>query len=48
MGCEPADVEELEASGVDELVIVDAPPAESNEVEAWIATLAARWIGEPG
>jgi probable F420-dependent oxidoreductase len=45
VGCEPSDVAELAAIGVDELVIVDAPPASGAEVAAWVSELAARWIG---
>jgi hypothetical protein len=35
---------ELAAVGVDELVIVDAPPAASDDVDAWVSGLAERWI----
>lgn len=45
VGCEPSDVQELAAIGVDELVILDAPPAPSHEVDARVSGLAARWIG---
>jgi hypothetical protein len=45
LGCEPSDMEELAAIGVDELVIVAAPPAASDEVDEWVAELAARWTG---
>ncbi len=44
VGCEPSDIPELAASGVDELVIVDAPPASADDVDAWASELAARWI----
>lgn len=45
IGCEPADKAELAAIGVDELVIVDAPPASAAAVEPWVSALAARWMG---
>jgi probable F420-dependent oxidoreductase len=45
VGCEPADLPELAAIGVDELVIVEAPPARSEDVDAWVSELAGRWIG---
>jgi probable F420-dependent oxidoreductase len=44
LGCEPSDMEELAAVGVDELVIVDAPPAARDDVDAWVSGLAERWI----
>jgi probable F420-dependent oxidoreductase len=45
LGAEPADLSELDAIGVEELVIVDAPPAASDDVEAWVSDLARRWLG---
>jgi probable F420-dependent oxidoreductase len=45
LGCEPSDMQELAAIGVDELVIVDAPPAAGDEVDGWVSALAARWVG---
>ncbi len=39
----PDDLEPLALAGVDELVVVDAPPTEARAVEGWIADLAARW-----
>jgi probable F420-dependent oxidoreductase len=43
-GCEPSDIPELAAIGVDELVIVDAPPAAAEDADVWVAELARRWI----
>jgi probable F420-dependent oxidoreductase len=40
---EPADVRALEAAGVDELVLVEAPPAEPGDAGPWAAGLAARF-----
>ena len=45
LGAEPSDRAELAAVGVDELVIVDAPPAAGEDVDTWVAELAGRWIG---
>jgi len=45
IGCDPSDRAELAAIGVDELVIVDAPPAAAEDLDAWLAELAARWLG---
>jgi probable F420-dependent oxidoreductase len=39
----PADVDALAELGVDELVLVEAPPADADLVADWIAGLAARW-----
>jgi probable F420-dependent oxidoreductase len=41
---QPANVSELAESGVDELVIVEAPPHNVDEVADWAADLAQRWL----
>ena len=41
---QPADVSALAELGVDELVIVEAPPHDVAEVPDWIADLARRWL----
>jgi probable F420-dependent oxidoreductase len=40
---EPADLPEVAALGVDELVIVAAPPAHPGEAAAWVSELGRRW-----
>lgn len=40
----PADVSALVGLGIDELVVVDAPPGEPEDVPDWVAGLAARWL----
>jgi probable F420-dependent oxidoreductase len=40
----PEALPELAALGIDELVVVDAPPADPAEVPRWVEALAARWI----
>ena len=40
---EAGDVEALAALGVDELVVVDAPPASAGAVAGWVGELARRW-----
>jgi Luciferase-like monooxygenase len=40
----PGLLPELAESGVSELVIVAAPPADPARVTAWVADLAARWM----
>ncbi len=42
---EPADVAEVAAQGVDELVVVAGPPDDPAQVGAWIGSLAERWVG---
>ena len=42
--CAPGDLAELAAAGVDELVVVSAPPADPADVPSWIGDLAARWV----
>lgn len=42
-GCTPAQLDELEALGVGELVLVEAPPSTPEAVEGWIGGLADRW-----
>lgn len=40
----PADVERLAAAGVDEFVVVEAPPENPARAEEWVHQLAARWM----
>jgi probable F420-dependent oxidoreductase len=40
---DPADLPELAAAGVDELVIVAGPPKDPGEAAEWVATLGERW-----
>jgi probable F420-dependent oxidoreductase len=42
------DFDELAALGVDELVLVEAPPERPEAVGDWVSTLADRWISERG
>jgi probable F420-dependent oxidoreductase len=46
--CSPADLPELAAAGVDELVLVSSPPSDQAEVPGWIGDLAARWVTAAG
>ena len=39
-----SDVAALADLGVDELVIVESPPADARLVPGWVTTLADRWI----
>ena len=41
--CEPRDLAELSAIGVDELVLVEPPPADAADAADWMAHLAERW-----
>jgi len=41
----PEDVSALAQLGIDELVIVAAPPHDVGEVPGWAADLAQRWLG---
>jgi probable F420-dependent oxidoreductase len=41
---QPNHIGQLADLGVDELVIVDSPPADSHAVAEWVSTLADRWI----
>jgi probable F420-dependent oxidoreductase len=41
----PDDVAALAGLGVDQLVVVDSPPADLDQTVAWVQTLAARWLG---
>lgn len=43
-GCEPSDLPELERIGIDELVLVDAPPSEAEAAPGWVNSLARRWL----
>jgi probable F420-dependent oxidoreductase len=40
---QPDRLEELEALGVDELVIVDGPPADAGQARGWVGSIAERW-----
>jgi hypothetical protein len=40
---QPEDLPALSDAGVSELVLVEAPPENPDEVEVWIAALARRW-----
>jgi probable F420-dependent oxidoreductase len=40
----PADIAPLAGLGVDQLVVVDSPPADPDQAAAWVKTLAARWL----
>jgi probable F420-dependent oxidoreductase len=42
------DFDELAALGVDELVLVEAPPERPKAAGDWVSTLADRWISERG
>jgi alkanesulfonate monooxygenase SsuD/methylene tetrahydromethanopterin reductase-like flavin-dependent oxidoreductase (luciferase family) len=46
--CSPADLPELSAAGVDELVLVSSPPSDPAEAPDWIGDLAARWVTAAG
>jgi probable F420-dependent oxidoreductase len=39
----PEEIEDLSRLGVDQLVIVEAPPEEPDDAADWVAGLAARW-----
>jgi probable F420-dependent oxidoreductase len=41
--CEPRDLAELSAIGVDELVLVVVPPTDAEETDGWAGDLRARW-----
>lgn len=40
----PDDIDTLAAAGVDELVLVEAPPADADEAADWVESLADRWL----
>jgi probable F420-dependent oxidoreductase len=42
-GAEPGDLPDIEALGVSELVVVEAPPGEPQDAAAWVGELARRW-----
>jgi probable F420-dependent oxidoreductase len=42
-GAEPGDLPDIEALGVNELVVVEAPPGDHREAAAWVGELARRW-----
>jgi alkanesulfonate monooxygenase SsuD/methylene tetrahydromethanopterin reductase-like flavin-dependent oxidoreductase (luciferase family) len=39
----PADLPSLEALGVSEVVLVEAPPPNADDAAAWVEELARRW-----
>jgi probable F420-dependent oxidoreductase len=43
VGASPADLGDLEGLGVDEVVIVEAPPEVAEDVDAWVGHLAEIW-----
>ncbi len=43
----PADRALLAGSGIDELVVVAAPPADPADARAWVDDLAAQWVAAP-
>jgi probable F420-dependent oxidoreductase len=43
----PEDVDELTALGVDELVLVESPPAHPGQAADWVSGLADRWMTKP-
>ena len=47
-GCEPDALPELSAIGVDELVLVEVPPADAAEAGDWMAQLRERWLRADG
>jgi probable F420-dependent oxidoreductase len=42
------DVDELAGLGVDELVLVDAPPDDPEAATGWVSALAEQWMRSPG
>jgi hypothetical protein len=42
-----SDVNALAELGVDELVLVEAPPGNPDGVPGWVSALADRWMTEP-
>jgi probable F420-dependent oxidoreductase len=42
----PDDLAALEYLGVDEVVVVEAPPDDPDEAAGWVSALAARWVDE--
>jgi probable F420-dependent oxidoreductase len=45
---QPEDLVTLAGMGVDELVLVQAPPEDPGDVEDWLTALASRWSVAPG
>lgn len=45
VNCTPQDAPALAELGVDELVLVQAPPAEPARVREWLTALAEAWMG---
>jgi len=43
VGADPSHLPQIAALGLDELVVVEAPPADTQEVAPWVAELARRW-----
>jgi alkanesulfonate monooxygenase SsuD/methylene tetrahydromethanopterin reductase-like flavin-dependent oxidoreductase (luciferase family) len=46
-GAQPGSLPELEALGIDELVIVAEPPADPGAAAEWVSSLADRWNAAP-
>jgi probable F420-dependent oxidoreductase len=44
----PDDIDAVAALGIDELVVVEAPPAAPEEADTWVRRLADRWGVAPG
>jgi hypothetical protein len=42
--CHPGELADLARSGIDELVLVEAPPGDAAAVVDWIDGLARRWL----
>jgi hypothetical protein len=38
-----ADIVQLAEAGIDELVLVDSPPADPEDAADWVGDLARRW-----
>ena len=47
VGVQPSDLPQLEALGVMEVVLVEAPPADPDEATEWVTELARRWNVTP-
>jgi probable F420-dependent oxidoreductase len=43
-GCDPSDLPELGRIGIDELVLVEAPPSDAEAASGWVQSLAGRWL----
>jgi hypothetical protein len=38
-----ADIVQLAEAGIDELVLVESPPADPDDAASWVGDLARRW-----